>query len=244
VSRFLKALAKMKLVELEDEDVPSAGAHDGDPADIDRILQETRAMMGDAGVPADAPEAEPAPAVPAVAVPGGATEIDEGVAFDALYQPLPESPFPAEKLLRLLDGLKAMDPTTRRTAVLAMDAADDSWTIHDALLDAKRKIETLQGRRSDLAQTVVNAEATAEADLTAQDAYKAQASETIRAQIADLEAMLEAELAKVAEEKAGIHARLQATRDAATREGARLEAEVDRLYTLHQTFGDLADDAD
>lgn len=241
MSRFLKALAKMKLVELDEDELLTAGSHDGDAEGIDRVLEETRAMIDQSGSEAEqAAEAQSAQPADPAPIPGGATEVDEGTPLDALYGHLPASPFSAEKLLRLLDGLKAMDPTTRRTAVLAMDAADDGWTLHDALLDAQRKVEVLQTRRGDLSQTVANAEATADAGLAAQDEYKAQASETIRTQIADLEALLEQELTKVADEKAAIHGRLQATRDAAAREDARLEAEVDRLFTLHQAFGDVS----
>lgn len=236
MSKFLKALAKMKLVELDEGELERESAHDGDTADIDRILAETKAMME--GQPAPAVEPAPAPAPEPAAAPVQATE--EGIDLAELFADLPASPYPAEKMLRLLDGLKAMDPATRRTAVLAMDSADDSWTIHDALLDAQRKIERLQQRREGLAQGVTQADAQAQADLAAQDEYKTQATQTIRAQIAELEDMLEAELAKVAEEKATIHSTLESTRSAAARESARLEAEVDRLYTLHQTFGDLA----
>jgi hypothetical protein len=57
---------------------------------------------------------------------------------------VPDSPYPAEKLLRLLDGLRAMDAGTRKAAVLAMDAADDNWQIGDCLRDADLKISALE----------------------------------------------------------------------------------------------------
>ena len=234
MSRWKKALAKAGLLELEEGEVEATPADDvADADDIDRILAETKALVGDAeAAPVATPQViEPEPVEPLV-------EVVENVELDQLYASsgIPESPFPAEKLAKVLDGLRQLDPATRKAAVLAMDAADEEWTIQDPLLDAQRKIGALQNARKRLDATATQAEAKAETDLAEQEQYKTQASETIRAQIADLEKMLEDELNKVAEAKATIHARLQETRAACTRESARYEAEIDRLASLTVTF--------
>jgi hypothetical protein len=247
MSRWLKALAKAGLVELSEdehenlkarEEAQSAEPVDGQ--DIDRILRETRELMNGSQHPeaeaqpgSGAPPPPPVPSAPPV-------EVVEGQDFSELYAgQIPESPFPAEKLLRVMDGLKAMDPGTRRAAVMAMDSADDEWTIGDPLIDAQRKIQLLQSRTASLSASITQAEAQAEADLKAQEEYKQQATTTIREQIADLEAMLEAELEKVADEKAGIHSALNEKRASCTREAARYEGEIDRLASLSTIFGDL-----
>ena len=62
--------------------------------------------------------------------------------FDDIYANAGVSPsaYPAERLLRLVDGLSAMDQATRLMAIKAMDAADESWTIDDPLADAAAKV--------------------------------------------------------------------------------------------------------
>lgn len=233
MSRWKKALAKAGLLELDADEIEATPDADApaDADDIDRILAETKALVGDADA---APPAEPEPepeVTPLVAV-------VENVDLESLYAQsgVPESPFTAEKLLKILDGLRALDPATRKAAVLAMDAADEEWTIQDPLLDANRKIKALATAQKRLAATADQAGAKAETDLAEQERYKEQASTEIRSQIAELEKLLENELTKVAEEKATIHARLQETRAACTRESARYEAESDRLETLTLTF--------
>ena len=95
--------------------------------------------------PAEAPPltsevaAEPPPPVPASAA---ATPVGSGVLdAEAVYAQagVPPSVYPAERLLRLVDGLSAMDPATRLMAIQAMDAADESWTMADPVADAAAK---------------------------------------------------------------------------------------------------------
>ncbi|MCP4809109.1 MAG: methyl-accepting chemotaxis protein [Proteobacteria bacterium] len=235
MSRWKKALAKAGLLELDGDEIEPTASEDtpADADDIDRILAETKALVGDAEA---APPVVVKPTPPKIFEP--LVEVVENVELDALFAQsgVPESPFPAEKLLKVLDGLRALDPGTRKAAILAMDAADEDWTIQDPLLDANRKIAALDTARERLTATAAQAEAKAETDLAEQETYKEEASATIRAQIADLEKLLETELNKVAEEKATIHARLQETRAACTRESARYEAESDRLKSLTLTF--------
>ncbi|MFT5585493.1 MAG: hypothetical protein ACI9VR_003085 [Cognaticolwellia sp.] len=240
MSKFLKALARLNLVQLDEEESSRPSPHDGDE-DIDKILAETRALMGhtdDLSVdPAgtDGGQAAPEPAPPPISVP---SEINEGQAFEEIYAAagIADSPYPAEQMLKLLDGLKAMGPRERKIAVMAMDAADDRWTISDPVLDAQRKIATLQTETERLGAFKDQAEAQAEADLQAQETYKTEASSTIRQQISELEELLEQELRKVADEKAGIHVRLEAARSAVVREKARYEQHIDTLYVLSKTF--------
>jgi len=233
MSRWLKALAKAGLVELNEAERDRVGAT-GDappsPEDIERLLAETRDLEGDTGA-----LGEPEPAAPAVEP---LVDVAADVPLAELYTRLgvETSPYPAEKLLTILDAMKALDPAARKAAVLAMDAAEPTWTIGDPLLDAQRKAEALRTAQSELDATIQAAEAKATADLASQDEYKDQASTEIRKQIADLEALLAQELQNVADAKAEINVRLAETRNICTNERARYEAEIDRLKSLHITF--------
>ena len=232
----MRTLAKIGLVELDpSEQAPKADAGEAEP-DLEALLAEARAISaGQSESPAGAPAPQPAEALPALP----AAALSEGVSFDELYAEanLAPSPFPAEKLLKLLDGLAAMDPPMRKAAVAAMDQADDAWTIEDPLLDASRKVRALSGARARLDQSLAAAEAEAEADLAAQQQFSEQVVSTIREQIAELEATLAEELSKVGEEKVKIQVRLEAARSGRSREAARLDAAIERLQSLYPLFG-------
>jgi chromosome segregation ATPase len=129
-----------------------------------------------------------------------------------------------------------MDAATRKAAVLAMDSADDTWTIEDPLLDAARKIDALRRHRDGLGTTVAAAEAGCAQALADRDRYLAEATTTIREQISELERTLQEEIGKVAREKAELEAGLRATREAAAREAARLDHELARLDEIPASF--------
>ena len=163
-----------------------------------------------------------------------------GPSLESIYRTagVPVSPFPAEKLLKMLEGLQALPPASRKAAVLAFDAADDNWSIADVILDAQRKSRALREEQVRLAEQLTGAEAQARADLEASAQYQEQATATIRQQIAELEAMLQREVQQVAEQKAAAQAALRAARDSITRQRALLDAEISRLGQIPVTFGD------
>ncbi len=251
---FLRTLAKIGLVEL-DPSAPAAKAGGGDP---DMARWERLAAGED---PGPRRRAAPAPEVPdpdallvasasvvpepvraaAQPAPGssGTSEIQEQQDFDQIYERagVRASPFSAEKLLRLLAGLEAMDPVSRRTAVEALDAADDRWSIEDPLLDAERKVAALAAEARSLDRIVAEAEKHASEQLTATAEYQEKATAEIRRQIQELEQLLQEELTKVAEERAAVQSKLTATKESAAREKARLDAEVGRLRQLEALFG-------
>lgn len=247
MAKFMRALAKMGLVELEEEDLPAAAAPSG-ADDIDALLAETRAMLGKVDVEAPSAEPPPASAPPPGPPPPPRVELPpltvEGLTDDrslpAIYAEagISDIPFPVERLLKVLDGLSAMDSATRRTVVAAMDEADDTWSIHDVLLDASRKVGALGAARARLDRALAEAESRTEAELAAQDAFAEQATGAIRAQIAELEAALAEEIKGVGEQKSQIRVRLEAARAAHATQAARLDGEIERLRTLYPVFGD------
>jgi hypothetical protein len=223
---FLKVLQKAGLVELDAEERTAAGA-------------ATRDFEPGADPRAAAPADLPPPPPPVVEVlPAAACAVEEQRSFEALYheQAVPPSPFPAEKLLKLLDGLRAMEPAVRKAAIQAMDAADDAWTVDDAVLDAQRKIGALQQAQTYLAQQTASAQAHAQEQLQQRDQQHEAAVEAVKRQIAELEALRQREVEKAAADRAAIQSAAKAVEEAALRETARLEGELTRLRQIIEIF--------
>ena len=234
---ILDLLARAKLVELSEEEKLATA--------------ERQAFASPADLPPPAPPASPAswPAPEAVTgeeapapLPPATSPVSPPIAeargFDAIFAAagLPEVPFPAEKLLRLLDGLRAMDAVTRKAAVLAMDAADDNWQIGDCVDDARRKIGALQDYKQQLARQLQIDEQQAAEKLAQVRAGLDTASAAIRQQIAELEQLLERKIAQTAQEAGTIEAEMRAAREALTRETRRMDAEIERLNEIPQQF--------
>lgn len=221
MSKFLRVLQKAGLVEAEVAiDVPATLESE--------VLAE---------VPPEVFVAEPS--APSTAVLSESeSRIEESRSFDVIYaeRGIPSSPFPAEKLLKLLDGLRAMDPPVRKAAVLAMDAADDNWTIDDAALDASRKIKALNDTKALLVQQATSQAAHAQERLKAREQRQADALAAIRQQIGDLEALMQREVEKATAEKAALGAEVKSAQEASMRESARLDTEIVRLQEVLDTF--------
>ena len=213
------------------EESPGAAAEDApmDPGEIERVLASTRG--------ASPPEPEPEPVLA-----GPVGPVEEGRAFDAIYAEaaVPAATYRVEKLLKVLEGLANVDTSTRRTLLTAMDAADESWTLADPLNDALNKVEALKGEVARIAASVSAAEADAAARAEAQNVHIADATAKIQAQIAELQTMLLDETRTVAQHKAEIEASLLATKQAALRETARVQAEIARLNHVVVALGDTA----
>lgn len=203
---------------------------------------ETPALTGAPAVeyaPAapDAPVEAPLAEAPAETTGG---DIQEALPLETIYQQagMPPSPFPAEKLLRLLDGLRSMDNVTRKAAVLAMDAADDNWSIADPVQDAQRKIAALNAYRQGLGQQL-EASARQAGDRIADSKHALETTVAeIRAQIAQLEQLLEREITRSAQEIAAIEGSQRAAREAVAREQRRLDQEIERLAEIPAGYGD------
>lgn len=216
---FLKVLQKAGLVELDDDQVLVA-----EVASRSKRVPE--------------PMAPPPPPQPEV-LPAAACAIEEQRSFDAMYhqQGVPASPFPAEKLLKLLDGLRAMEPAVRKAAIQAMDAADDAWTVDDAVLDAQRKIGALQQAQAYLVQQTASSQAHAQEQLKVREQQHLAAVEAIKRQISELEGLREREIEKATADRAAIQAQAKAVEDASGRETARLGGELARLLQIIEIFG-------
>lgn len=218
---LMQFLAKARLVELSEDEAEAA--------------TPPEEMTSDSAV-------APAGEIPAAPTPIPEGAIDEDLALEGIFASagVPPSPFPAEKLLRLLDGLRSMDAATRRTAVLAMDAAEDSWQIADPVLDAQRKIAALEAHKQRLAAQVVAAEEQVSARIAAGKGALERTTAEIRNQISELEQLLQREVARAAQEATSLEAGLRATREAAARQMRRTDTEIERFAEISASFSQQA----
>lgn len=212
-----------------DEDAEQGTEDSFETTDLDAEAADTEALLRSIDTP---------PATPPVVVPKTSAEVEEGRPFADFYaeSEIAKAPYPAEKLLKVLEGLQAMPPETRRAAIGAMDGADDDWTIADPVLDAQRKIKCLQSVQSGLTATIQAAEARASQELQESSSYLEQATATIHKQIAELEQLLESERQSIAQRKLQIQERADGVRAAVRREDARLSSEVARLQQIPLSF--------
>ncbi len=147
------------------------------------------------------------------------------------------SAYPAERLLRLLDGLSAMDDATRLMAIRAMDAADESWTIDDPLADAAAKVTALAQRAEQLQLHQQQLERDTQSRLSEVSVRQEKVVGDIRKQIAELDALANREIARSAQENAAQEASLQVATERTTQELAELAQVSQRLQGLAAQFG-------
>ncbi|RDE52115.1 MAG: hypothetical protein DVS81_02470 [Candidatus Accumulibacter meliphilus] len=233
---ILNFLARANLIELSDDERLAA-------AEAEQAAAGTQAYAAAPADAADAPAeiggASPPPEVAAVGAP--AEQVagkQEGILLPDIYAAaaVPASPYPAEKLLRLLDGLRAMDAGTRHAAVLAMDAADDNWQIVDCVSDAQFKISALDAYKRQLTGQLQNGEQQAAEVIDQIKLSLDKSSVAIRQQIAELEQLLEREVTRAAQETTRVEAGLRAARESSTRETRRMDAEIERLREIPNNF--------
>jgi hypothetical protein len=159
--------------------------------------------------------------------------------LDEIYASVGLAPslYPAERLLRLVDGLSAMDEATRLMAIKAMDAADESWSIEDPLADAAAKVEALAAYAQERQLKLQALEAESQTRLEAVAARQAQVVGDIRKQITELEALVSRELTRAAQETATLEANVKAAQDQTARELDEISRVSQRLQGLAVQFG-------
>ena len=185
-----------------------------------------------ANVASMAPSPSPAAAPPAQSE-GAPPRLDDIYAS----QGVSPSAYPAERLLRLLGGLSAMDEATRQLAIRAMDAADESWTIADPLADASAKVTALAAHAGQLEAGLEQIELDIQTQLDAVSARQAQVVGEIQKQMAELEALLARETARAAQETAAHEATLKAARERTARELETITQASEQLQGLSKQFG-------
>jgi hypothetical protein len=174
---------------------------------------------------------EPEPALP--------VEQSTGMSLEQVFAAagVPPCAYPAERLLRLLDGLKAMDEATRRVTIQAIDAADDSWSIEDPLRDAAAKVASIERHAQAIRAGIAQAEQETQGRLAELAQRQESSVAEIRRQIADLEGLLAREIARGAQETAALEAALAAQRENANRELGSLSRAAGAFTGLVAQFG-------
>ena len=178
------------------------------------------------------PPPAPVPAVPAAGV-ATALNLNDIYAEQGVGPAL----YPAERLLRLVDGLSAMDEATRQMAIKAMDAADESWTIQDPLADAAAKVHALTAHSQRLQAHLQQREQETRAQLDALALRKDKVVGDIQKQIGELEALATRELNRYAQETAAQEADLNAAREQVGRDLTEVALVRQRLQGLANQFG-------
>ncbi|MER2515029.1 methyl-accepting chemotaxis protein [Candidatus Accumulibacter phosphatis] len=232
---ILNFLARANLIELSDDERLAAAEAEQAAADTQSYAAEPASA---ADMPVETGDASP----PELATVGAPAEQlagrQEGIPLPDIYAAaaVPASPYAAEKLLRLLDGLRAMDAGTRHAAVLAMDAADDNWQIVDCVRDAQFKISALGAYKEQLTGQLQNGEQQAAEVIDQIKLSLDKSSVAIRQQITELEQLLEREVTRAAQETTRVEAGLRAARESSTRETRRMDAEIERLREIPNNF--------
>lgn len=225
---FFKKVAGA-FVEIEDDESGAAGA------DPEQLSDEAAALLAELEAGATS-QAVPRATAPAVA----AGTAQQPMTFEDIYSRagVPNSPYTAETLLRVIDGLRAMSPAQALQTVKAFDDADPRWTVADVLLDADKKVEALRSVQGDLANQVAHADQAYTTAKAAREQKQAKLESDIAAEIAKLNDILKQGQTEVATEEAAATSQLEATRQSATQETQRLDAEILRLSEVRSFLAD------
>jgi hypothetical protein len=224
-----KILEAARLIEpAESARAPAASGDD----DIDAIIR--RAAQAEAVASSPAATAEPT----ASAAAADAVGVEEGLSFADIFgrQGVAEAQFPVERLLKLVEGLRTLDPATRRAAITAMDVADETWSMDQVLADADAKVAALRGHQRQMqgaADGIVQANRERVAALeSSRDGRLAE----LRQQIAALEAQIQEVVGTTAADVAKLQSESESNKAALLRETQRIDAHILNVEELVAQF--------
>lgn len=223
MSKLLKLL-KNALVEPENaSDAPTTS--------------DTNALISDLTSSGSIP-AVPAPAPAPVFTPEDDLTLPEGVPLESIYAQagVSSSSFSIERLDKLVEGLNQLDAATKRTAVAAMDASDDSWKIEDVIGDGRTKVAALVAYQGDITELERAIIAEVDKRITENSIKKAASLDDIDKRIAALAAEREAAIAQSSAESSSLRATAAAASEAAERERNRINVPITRYGTLITLF--------
>ena len=198
------------------------------------IVEESPSAPASAEAGQTQPSVAPAAEAP-VALRAGATPLNLAEIY--ANEGVPAALYPAERLLRLIDGLSAMEESVRLTAIKAMDEADESWTIADPVGDADAKVKALASHAQRLQLGLQQLEQETLARIDEVRARQEQSVGAIRKQIADLEALASRELERAEKETADYNATLSQAKEQTSRELDEIARTSSQLQNLVTRFG-------
>ena len=186
----------------------------------------------------DAPPAPRAEATAETAPPGDAVGVEEGLSFIEIYgrQNVADASFPVERLLKLVEGLRALDPTTRRSAIMAMDVADETWSMDQVLADADAKLAALRDHQRQM-QGAADALVQANRErIAALDSSRDGRVGELRQQIVALETQIHDAIGTTAADVAKLQSESESNKAALLRENQRIDAHSLNLKELVAQF--------
>jgi hypothetical protein len=248
MSKLTQFLQKAGLVESEDSplDLPSSAPSATDPPlpapDVTSRTRAAPAVSGRAKFAIDSGDENNPGGDGAMAGDASSEAADyvlpEGVAFEQLFQEagVPDAAFPIERLQKLIEGLRQLDPTTQKAAVLAMDAADETWTIEGVLKDAQLKTDALHAYLDRVTAKTAQIQGNIERDIAGMTSAKDSAITDIQAQIAELQKKLEATASQHASGISTLAGKKTTAQQAADRERQRVNECINRINNLIHPF--------
>ena len=198
------------------------------------IVEESPSAPASAEAGQTQPAVAPAAEVP-VALRAGATPLNLAEIY--ANEGVPAALYPAERLLRLIDGLSAMEESVRLTAIKAMDEADESWTIADPVGDASAKLKALALHAQRLQLGLQQLEQETLARVEEVRVRQEQSVGAIRKQIADLEALSSREIARAEKETSDYNATFSQAKEQTSRELDEIARTSAQLQNLVTRFG-------
>lgn len=231
-----KILEAARLIERAEGEssIPHAASSTRDD-DLDALIR--RAAAAD---PAPSPrEGSPvADAADAPSPPESTVAIEEGLEFADIYarQGVAVAPFPVERLMKLVEGLRTLDPTTRRAAITAMDVADETWSMDHVLADADAKVLALRGHQQALKAIAENIAQSNRERIATLETDRDGAVAALREQIAALEAQIQEAVGSTAAEVAKLQSQSESAKAALQRETLRIDATILNLEELVGQF--------
>ncbi len=210
----------------------SAGSND----DLDALIRRAAAAES---APPPLPASNSAAAASGDTAEAGPTvTIEEGLEFADIYarQGVAVAQFPVERLLKLVEGLRALDPTTRRAAITAMDVADETWSMEQVLGDADAKVLALRGHQQALKAIAENLGNVNRERIASLESDRDGAVAALREQIAALEAQIHDAVGSTAAEVAKLQSQSESAKAALQRETQRIDAHIINVEELVAQF--------
>jgi Flp pilus assembly secretin CpaC len=138
--------------------------------------------------------------------------------------------------LKLVDGLRALDPATRRAAIMAMDVADETWSMEQVLADADAKVAALRGHQRQMQGTADAVVQSNRERIVALESSRDGRVAELRQQIAALEAQIQDAIGTTAADVAKLQSESESNKAALLRETQRIDAHILNLDELVAQF--------
>ncbi|MBP6748403.1 MAG: hypothetical protein KA144_02085 [Xanthomonadaceae bacterium] len=231
-----KILEAARLIERTDGEPSMApAASNTNDDDLDALIRRAAAADSAPSAREASSDADAADAAPS---PESTVAIEEGLDFADIYarQGVAVAPFPVERLMKLVEGLRTLDPTTRRAAITAMDVADETWSMDHVLADADAKVLALRGHQQALKAIAENIGQSNRERIAMLETDRDGAVAALREQIAALEAQIQDAVGSTAAEVAKLQSQSESAKAALQRETLRIDATILNLEELAAQF--------